>query len=232
MIEDRREENLKSSCKEFQANLEGYLERQAESGLPPHATECVACGSLLADLTLIQSAARTWPLETPAPRVWSNIRATLEAEGYFRQKRSLWERGFAPFRLFSSAAPVGALVFLMIFAVFLLTRGDLYRRSQPVSSSPAVVATSMAPAALTTVEQNLVQTVEGMEKSYKAREAYLDPSSQKTYERGLTSLDSSIHECLVSLQAQPQNTLARRYLMQAYSEKADILASALEYNGR
>jgi len=229
MIEDQHEEKLNPSCREFQASLETYLE--GEGGLPAHAGKCPACGALFADLALIRSAAETWPLESPAPRVWSNIRARLETEGFFREKEGFWKRWMAPFRLFPSAAPIGALVFLIVFAIFLFSPGDLYHQSKS-GSAPALVATSVAPATLTVVEANLVRTVQEMEKSYKTREAYLDPAAKQTYARGLTSLDSSIRECLASLQAQPQNTLARRYLMQAYSEKADVLASALEYDGR
>lgn len=231
MIEDRLDQTMNPSCKEFLTNLDACLESEGEARLRSHANNCSSCGALLADLESIRSAAETWPLESPSPRVWSNIRATLAAEGFFREKESFWKRWMAQARAFPIAAPIGALAFLIVFAIFLLSPGDQSRRTE-VGSAPPLVATSLEPANLTTVEANLVRTVQEMEKNYKARQAYLDPVAQQTYARGLTSLDSSIQECLTSLQEQPQNMLARRYLMRAYTEKADVLASALEYDGR
>jgi hypothetical protein len=231
MIEKKHDHTLNPGCREFQANLDAYLEGEGEPLWRAHADKCLACGALLADVESLRSAVSAWPLETPSPRVWSNIRATLASEGFFREKESFWKRWTGHTRLSAAAAPIGALAFLLIFAIFLLSPGDHLRKATPVNTSH-LVATSMAPASLTTVEANLVETVQQMEQSYKAREASLDPAAKQTYERGLTALDSSIQECLTSLHEQPQNTLARQYLMQAYSEKADVLASALEYYGR
>jgi hypothetical protein len=231
MIEDRHNNDMNLTCGEFQTNLDAYLEGEEERGFRAHAEMCSSCGSLLADLELIRSNAGAWPLESPAPRVWSNVRATLAAEGFFREKESFWKKWIAQTRLSVSAAPIGALVFLMVLGIFLIFQGDLHRKAVP-NGTASLVATSAAPTGLTAVEANLVQTIQQMENSYKARETYLDPVAKQTYARGLTALDSSIHECLTSLHEQPHNSLAHQYLMQAYAEKADVLASALEYDGR
>jgi hypothetical protein len=126
-------------------------------------------------------------------------------------------------------ASVGALASLAIIAVFLIFPGKV-RRKPHVDVASSSVAAPSAPVGLSEVQSNLAQTVQQMEASYKARAASLDPSAKLTYEKGLSSLDSSIHECLVSLHDQPQNSLAREYLMQAYVSKAEILASAMEYD--
>lgn len=232
MIEDHHEYTLNPACREFHTNLDACLEGEEEQGLRSHAEKCSSCRALLADLELIRSTAASWPLESPPPRVWSNIRASLAAEGFFREKESFWKRWVPQTRLFAGAAPVGAVVFLIILAIFLASPGDLHRKAESGSAPSLVATTSAVPANLTAVEANLVQTVQEMESSYRAREASLDPAAQQTYQQGLMSLDSSIQECLASLHEQPQNALVRRYLMQAYAEKADVLASALEYGGR
>jgi len=231
MIEDRHENTMNLSCSEFRANLENYWESEGTSRLRAHVKGCSACGALLGDLELIPSAAGSLPLEAPSPRVWSNIRASLASEGFFRERESFWKRWLVPARLSTSAVPVGALVLLIVFAIFLLSPGDLFRKAAP-TSAPTAVATALVPPHLTAVEANLVQTVQQMEASYRAREASLDPVAKRTFGRGLGSLDSSIHECLVSLHEQPHNALARQYLMQAYTEKADVLAAALESYAR
>jgi hypothetical protein len=231
MIEDRHDDTLNIACREFQANLDDYLEGRGDPRGRAHAGQCSFCGALLADLESLRASAASLPLESPAPRVWSNIRATLAAEGFFRERESFWKRWFAQSRLASSATPAAAIALLVVLAIFITSPGDLRRRAEPLSAS-ALVATRAAPEGLTAVETNLVRTVEQMENNYRAREASLDPAAQRTYTQGLTSLDNSIRECLVSLHEQPQNALARRYLMEAYTEKADVLASALEYNSR
>lgn len=231
MLEDRHDDTLNLACREFQANLDTYVEGKGDPQGRAHAGQCSLCGALLADFEAIRSSAASLPLESPAPRVWSNIRATLAAEGFFRERESFWKRWLAQSRLATSATPIAAIALLVILAIFLASPGDLSRKAK-LGGASAPAATSVTPAGLTVVEANMVRTVEQMENSYKAREASLDPAAHRTYTQGLTSLDNSIRECLASLHEQPQNTLARRYLIEAYSEKADVLTSALEYNGR
>ena len=231
MSDEKQNTALHLNCGEFLENLDAYFSGEGEPGFRAHAEKCSSCCALLADFQSIRSAATSLPLESPAPRVWSNVRATLAAEGFFREKESFWEKWIAQLRLSSRTVPLGAAVLVIALTIFMVLPGSLHKKAAPAGSH-LVVATVAAPSGLTAVEANLVQTVQQMETSYKAREADLDPVAKQSYERGLTSLDGSIHECLVSLQAQPQNTLARQYLMQAYTEKADILTSALEYDGR
>ena len=231
MSDEKQDTALHLNCGEFRENIDAYFNGEDEVGFRAHAEKCSPCGALLADFQSIRSAATSLPLESPAPRVWSNVRATLAAEGFFGERESFWEKWIAQLRLSSRTVPLGAAVLVIAFAIFLVLPGSLHKKAAPAGSH-LVVATVAAPSGLTAVEANLVQTVQQMENSYKAREGDLDPVAKQTYERGLMSLDGSIHECLVSLHAQPQNTLARQYLMQAYTEKADILTSALEYDGR
>lgn len=231
MPEERPEQNRKYGCQEFNASLAAYLEGEENSDLRSHAEQCSACGSLLDDIEVIRSSAKGLPLESPSPRVWSNIRATLDQEGYFRGQESAWRRWTGRIVLGPRMAPVAALAFALVLAVVLLLNGDLH---QKVNRAPtlAPVAESTAPAGLSDVQTNLIHTVRGMEENYKAREASLDPSAKQVYQAGLASLDSSIQECMESLQKQPENMLVREYLMQAYAQKAEVLASALEYGGR
>jgi len=73
--------------------------------------------------------------------------------------------------------------------------------------------------------------VDEMEKSFQARRATLDPAVKAIYEKGLESLDSSIDECRTSVEQEPQNSLASEYLVAAYTQKAAVLESALQFEG-
>lgn len=230
---EERHRSGNSGCQEFDANLAAFLDGEENTHVRKHAEQCSSCRSLLSDLELIRSAARDLPLESPSPRVWSNIRASLAQEGFFHEHQSFWRKWIAQVSLVTSAAPVAALAFALILAVILIFRGDVQRNGS-LSPAPASVtaSASVVPVGLTGVQANLVRTVQEMEENYRTRESLLDPSAKHTYQRGLASLNNSIQECLDSLQKQPNNMLAREYLMHAYAQKAEVLASALEYGGR
>jgi hypothetical protein len=74
----------------------------------------------------------------------------------------------------------------------------------------------------------LEQVVHELEETFRAREGSLAPDLKATYENSLISLDASIRECSDSLQREPDNSLAHEYLLAAYSQKAEVLSSALE----
>ena len=231
MAEVKRGQSENFGCLEFEANLAAYLEGKGPLDVRAHADRCSSCSSILNDLEIILASAKDLPLASPPPRVWSNIRATLASEGFFRERESFWRRWIASASMVPRTAPVAALAFALVLAVIMLIKGDI----QPIiPQQPAQASTSasIVPAGLSGVQANLVRTVEDMEENYKARESSLDPSAKQIYQAGLASLDSSIQECIDSLHKQPHNMLVREYLMQAYAQKAEILASALEYGGR
>ncbi|MGA8183936.1 MAG: hypothetical protein WB819_09865 [Terriglobia bacterium] len=231
MAEERQKQSGNFECQEFDLKLAAYLEGEASADVAMHAEQCSSCGSLLGDLQIIQAAAKDLPLESPSPRVWSNIRAALAEEGLIREQKSFWRRWIPSVSLVPRSAPAAALAFALMLAVIMIFKGDIQRNgSQKPALTPAVA--TAVPTGLSGVQSNLARTVEAMEENYKAREAALDPSAKQVYRAGLTSLNNSIQECLDSLQKQPHNTLVREYLMQAYSQKAEVLASALEYGGR
>ena len=231
MSEVRQGQSEKPGCQEFEANLAAYLEGEANLDVRAHASQCTSCSSILKDLEGIRAVAKDLPLEAPPPRVWSNIRATLAAEGFFCEQEPFWRRWITAASLVPRTAPAAALAFALLLAVIMVFKGDIQRngsRQPDVASSSA----SIVPVGLSGVQTNLVRTVQDMEANYRARESSLDPSAKQVYEAGLTSLNNSIQECMDSLQKQPHNLLVREYLMQAYAQKAEILASALQYGSR
>jgi hypothetical protein len=231
MEEEKRKQRAVVGCQEFDLKLAAFLEGEASADVSTHAEQCSSCGSLLSDLQLIRASAKDMPLESPPPRVWSNIRARLAEEGIIREQKSFWRRWVPSVSLVPRSATSTALALALMLAVMMLFKGDIQKVGSQKPVATAVVATAV-PVGLSAVQSNLARTVEAMEENYKAHEASLDPSAKQVYRAGLTSLDNSIHECLDSLHKQPHNILVREYLMQAYAQKAEVLASAMEYGGR
>lgn len=231
MADERPKQSGNLGCQDFELNLASCLDGEVRPDVSTHAEQCSSCGALLRDLQMIQAAARDLAPESPPPRVWSNIRATLAQEGLIREQRGSWRRWIPSVSFVPRSATAAAMAFALMLAVIMLFKGDVQRNvRQNPATAPAV--TVAVPTSLSAVQSNLARTVEAMEENYKAREASLDPSAKQVYKAGLTSLDNSIQECLDSLQKQPHNILVREYLMQAYAQKAEVLASALEYGGR
>ncbi len=220
------------ACSQFAAELEAYLEGEARAFILAHSQDCAPCCALLADLQSIRAAAQELPQEDPSRVVWAIVRANLEAEGAFDAPVPGW-RHILSWRIFHQAIPAGvlaALVFLGSALTLPSSRIERWDGSNEAANSPAVAR--MASAMPTGEDGALARVVSDLESNYRANEASMAPDLKATYEKSLVSLDGSIRECLDSLQHEPRNTLAHDYLLTAYTRKAEVLSSALEFEGR
>ena len=193
-----------------------------------HAQQCAYCSVVLADLQLIQSESREMVLEDPPARVWANVRATLEAEGIFREPVTGWLRWFPQEGLMHFAPPLTALACMAVFGAILLIPPATVEHN---SSSLSQVDSETVARETIANRMQLEQTVGKMEESYRAREKSLDPVVHESYQKGLQSLDNSIREFKDSVRKEPGNTSAQEYLATAYQQKAEVLSAALEYDG-
>ena len=221
-----------AACVQFDAELEAFLEGEARPFIISHSHDCPSCGALLADLQSIRVAALNLPLEEPSRVVWANVRARLEAEGAFGSPVSGWRQVLA-WRLFPHAIPLGVLAALVFLgSVLTMPPGGVQRwgRLDEAGGSPAVA--QIAPAMPAGEDGALARVVSDLESNFRANEASMAPDLKATYEKSLVSLDGSIEECLDSLRHEPGNTLAHDYLLTAYTRKAEVLSSALEFQGR
>lgn len=223
--------HLNPACGEFEAELSAYLEGDPRTSVRAHVAACSECRSIFDELALIRKVAGELPpVESPSPRVWANLRAALEAEGRLHERPRFWQPWLMKVGVPPALAPLGALAGLVVFGVIMVSSPQTRERPFSAAGAGNFAAENFEPG-YTAAEASLARTVEQMEESYKAREDSFDPSAKVAYEKGLDSLDASIRECSASLERKPQNQLAREYLMNAYAQKADILASALEYQG-
>jgi hypothetical protein len=202
------------ACLRFDAELTSYLEGEERPAVTAHAAECGFCCAVLADLDLIRSAAISLELEEPSARLWANVRSALAEEGIIRSARS--SRWSWPAWI-SHPLPVGALAALILVGLLSLGRGvNLSGRHPP------------SPAANMAVDPGVQESVREMEGAFRAHTVALDPVIEATFRKDLESLDGEIRECRASLENRPDDGLAREYLAAAYTEKAQILASALD----
>jgi hypothetical protein len=131
---------MNMDCDGFADALADYLEGDASDGVrsavETHATSCVACQQLLADLTSIRTDAESLPLLTPSRDLWTGIAERIDARIIPMEapriardipRRRLWLR---------PAVAAAALVAVTAGTTYVLTR------SQFSGAAPLPVATA------------------------------------------------------------------------------------------
>ena len=221
-----------AACYQFDIELPDYLEGEAKPHDDNHARQCARCGAILADFQQILALGRQLPAPEPPATIWANVRATLEAEGIIHKPAGFLNRWIGQFRLAPNPVPLGALGCLAILAALLMGAPAVPEQGGTSDEPLALSAMNSIPLQSASLDSDLFRTIGELEKSYDSRARSLDPSVKDTYEKSLGSLNSSIRECRDSLRREPSNALAREFLVTAYTQKAEVLASALEFDVR
>ena len=221
-----------AACYQFDIELPDYLEGEAKPHVDNHARQCARCGAILADFQQILALGRQLPAPEPPATIWANVRATLEAEGIIHEPVSFLDRWLGQLRLAPNPVPLGALGCLAILAALLMGAPAVPEQGGTSDEPLALSAMNSIPLQSASLDSDLFRTIGELEKSYDSRARSLDPSVKDTYEKSLGSLNSSIRECRDSLRREPSNALAREFLVTAYTQKAEVLASALEFDVR
>ena len=217
-----------AECDRFGLELEAYMEGEVRPFVLAHLRECVFCKVVSEDLQALRTAAGELPLEEPSPAVWANVRAQLSAGGAFAEKEGVWS-WLGQLDLFRRPVPVAAFACMLALGCWMTAP----RNYPQLDTSASLDASGGQPAAVRSMAfasggTGLEPVVRELEEAFKAREGSLAPDVKATYENSLSSLDVSIRECNDSLQREPDNSLAHEYLFAAYSQKAEVLSSALE----
>lgn len=205
--------------------LEHVLEENNGKPLPAlaqaHIESCGACRNLVEDLALIQNAARDLPGEVEPPeRIWVSLRSHLEAEKIIRSepastdrgRLSVWNARFL--RPAIAAAAISALILAIV-----LVRSNPGRSSGPNSPDSNVAA--VKPHVLMETKHQL----NGLEQAAAHSGPAADTPTKVALRDNLKIVNSFIASCEKTVDATPQNDLAREYLSNAYQQKAELLAA-------
>jgi hypothetical protein len=205
-------------CKEVEVVLEQEGWTPLPEGARAHVAACNSCQSLVSDLTTIVASAHLLPAEVEPPaRVWTSLRAQLQAEGIIKSdtaaERSSWWHGFSD--LFRARVMATAAVGLLIIgAIALQVQGPASRSTEARS---VYDDTSLA------LDQD---------------EAHLPPAQlanpsmvEASLRQNLGIVDNFIADCERRVKEQPGDDLAREYLSGAYQQKAELLSALMEPGG-
>jgi hypothetical protein len=218
-----------AGCYRLELELQAYMEGEDRPFVLAHTRECVFCRVMVEDLEALQAAARELPLDEPSPAVWSNIRAQLATAGSFAEKASLWD-WLGQLDFLRRPIPVAAFACVVVLGCVLTASRNSPEQDLSLLRTAPEARTAVRSMSFIGDSVAMEQVVRELEKAFKAHEASLAPDVKATYENSLNSLDTSIRECSDSLQREPANSLAHEYLLAAYSQKAEVLSSALEFD--
>jgi hypothetical protein len=203
-------------CKEVEVVLEQEGWTPVPEAARAHLTGCGSCQSLVEDLTAIVATAHLLPAEVEPPaRVWTSLRAQLEAEGIIKTRaaeRGFWWHGFAD--VFRTRVMATAAVGLLIIA------GVALQVQRP--SAPAEMRNLYADTAtdLNNDEAHLMHM-------QLASDSVVDVSLRQN----LDIVDRFIADCEQRVKEEPRDDLAREYLSGAYQQKAELLSAMMERRG-
>jgi hypothetical protein len=214
------------SCHE----LELFLEREPDGELPEalaiHAAECADCHALEADFHAISAAALELAQEEVAPHewLWTRIRAELESEGRIREPENVREPVRAEWwAAFQRPAIAGAVLAIAVVVAGLVSVGGVITTPASAVLQPASVPVIDAQAD----ESQTAGTLDASEASIVSL-PQRDPQVAEELHHDIGEIDNFIAVCEKSVQQQPDNEMAREYLYDAYQQKAQLLAVAMD----
>jgi hypothetical protein len=215
-------------CNEFQKQFEAWMEGERGAEARAHVRECATCRVLVADLDAIQHGAGAWAAEEvdPPARVWTSLRAQLEAEGLIRSDAAAIapqppakERGWFAGIFDAVPRPVlaGAYLAALIAVSVALTGPSTRQLDENRWMSGTQDTTGALSARLDNAERDSVSAM-----------AVSDPVVTASLHDNLAIVDNYITLCKKSVREDPENEIARDYLYEAYQQKADLLAQMTE----
>jgi hypothetical protein len=216
--------------------LERFLEREPDGPLPEalaiHAAGCADCQALEADFRVIGAAALELAQEEVAPPewLWTRIRAELEAEGRIREPEVevVYQAERVPVHAgwriaFQRPALAGA-----VLGVSLVVAGLLGVGSVSTAPTSAVLETASSPEVdAQAMESQTTGPLDASEASIVSL-PQRDPQVAEELHHDLGEIDNFIAVCEKSVREQPDNEMAREYLYDAYQQKAQLLAVAMD----
>ena len=206
---------------------DGALPAAEAARVEAHVPQCATCAALLADIRSIQSAARVLQRHAPPPEVWTRIARQVAQEPAAPAPRSWWQQ-WQPL--------AAAAVLVVVVAGGWLLSEPRQDEAMAVAEAPAPQADVPAAAGAASpaledeiqlAENNLTETIAGLEQIARADVNALDQETADIVQANLTVIDAAIGESRVELQAEPTNELAQQSLFDALQSKVTLLQDTI-----
>jgi len=201
--------------------LDGNLDSAGQDEIHAHLSECAACRETyqaLQDLAL-QTAGLAEKM-APSTDLWPGLRRRIEAERRF-ESRSMPRWGLA---MAAGLIAAGVLIGLQ------MGRG-LPDGGSPVASGVTTAAVDSL-AGLRVAEADFLRATETLLAELEARRSALPPAAVATVEENLITIRSSIDEVWSALEADPDSVHHASRLVGLYRTQMDLLQRTVQSRER
>jgi hypothetical protein len=211
-------------CNEFNQVAEQWLEGERPAEAQAHVNGCARCRTIVAELEAIAAVGREIGAEeVEAPeRVWVSLRNQLESEGLIRtevmqpalspQSRTEAFRGL--FEMLRRPALGLAYAGALALAVMIL----------PVTNDDVKYGVNT----VSPISEKIGAIEKDVRKVLAGSLAQRNPVVAVTYRENLAIVDKFIVLCEKTVRENPNDSMARDYLLQAYQQKAELLSTLAE----
>lgn len=208
-------------CVEFLENSERWMEGERDAAAAAHLKSCANCTALVADLETIGNAGPQMAEAEPPERIWVSLRNQLELEGLIREPAEAAVALPAPSRsgFFFGLRPALAVSFLALLVVvgsFVAFRSGNFIRSDVARVEQAMVRVPGS---------EVLDELAALAKAPVPEMHEHNPMVAAAFRQNLEIVDNAIATCEKTIKEQPRNEVAREYLLGAYQQRADLLAS-------
>ncbi len=177
-----------------------------------HAQTCNACAALLNDLRVIaQEAKQLAASEEPSPRVWQELRKSLEAESLIRPQRPSFFGKLLP-RWRAAIVPLAATAAIVVALL-------VYR------TGPGPVDVTRNPSQ---PQAQLVDVLDQDDLQLLASISEKGPAMRAEYEKNLKHVNAYIRDAKKTAEQNPTDAEARDQLVTAYEQKAMVYDMAMD----
>jgi anti-sigma factor RsiW len=208
--------------------LDGGLSAEDRRLLAAHLVVCPECASVLEELRLVSTRARSLPVCDPDTDLWPGIEARIRAAAVKRpavvSPAGGWSARRLSFSLPQLAAACVALAVLSGGAVWFAfshapsrVPGSLAGRGDSVTT---YAASNAAP------DNAALKDIEDLRGILASGREQLDPATVRSLEESLTIIDLAIRQAKRALEADPHNPYVRAHLDETMRRKVDFLRRA------
>jgi len=205
-------------------DLDELLTPEQKRALNFHLQSCPDCRDFRSDFAAIAEKTKSLPTLEPSASAWANIadrvrRAEQERPAPLRERR-YWADVLRPAGLRYALAAALALVIIGGGVMVGL-------KWQGGTSRPGEGSMDFTLAKLQEAQEYYEKAVSALSEAVQSRKEGMDPRLAEAFQQNLDSIDVTIQACQQIVRRDPENLMARNYLLAAYQDKVGFLEEVM-----